>query len=212
MGRDKILYIPAAGTEVQFDTIKDVHDIFTATKGTITIARSEAVQATCEQYKHVTGGMAEMFLPTRQQAEIPILMKYNLTIDTEQRIIGFQLTKENEICGKLCYNTQFSDIKICIRDNKEQFIKVGDDEIINHLGSNSLSILQLKLDHSIQNIMFLLCKLNRKHYKNSLKDIEVYGPSLIDPTNDMGHGTKTIQRGEQAIILQCEKVITLPRS
>ena len=60
--------------------------------------------------------------------------------------------------------------------------------------------------------MFLLCKLNRKHYKNSLKNIEVYGPSLINPMSDIGYGTKTIQRGEQAIILQCEKVITLPRS
>jgi len=148
--RDNILYIPSA-TEVQFDTIEDVHDISTTTKGTITIVKSEVVQTTCEQYRHVTGGMAEMFLPSKQQAEIPTLMKFNLTIDTEQRVLGFQLTRENEICGKLCYDTQFSDIKICIRDNKEQFITVGDDEIINHLGSNSLNILQLKLDHSIQN-------------------------------------------------------------
>ena len=210
--RDNILYIPSAGTEVQFHTIEDVHDIFTTTKGTITILRSEIVQTKCKQYEHVTGGMAAMFLPSKQQADIPILMKYNFTIDTEQRILGFQLTRENEICGKLCYDTQFSDVKVCIRGSKEQFITVGDDEIISHLGSNSLNILQLKLDQSIQNIMFLLCKLNRKHYKNSLKNIEIYGPSLIDPINDMGHGTKTIQRGEQAIVLQCEKVITLPRS
>ena len=210
--RDKTLYIPSAGTDIQFENINDVHDIFTTTKGTITIMRSEIVHTKCEQYRHVTGGTAEMYAPTNQHANIPTLMKYNLTIDTEQRILAFQLSRETEICQKLCYDTQFPDLKICIRNSREQFIAVEDEEIISHLGSNSLNILQLRLDNSIQNIMFLLCKLNRKHYKNSLKDIEVYGPSLIDPTNDMGHGTKTIQRGEQAIILQCEKVITLPRS
>ena len=210
--KDKVLYIPSAGTEIEFGAIQNIHEIFTATKGTITIIKSEVVSTTCEQYAHVSGGIAEMFLPTEQQSGIPTLMKYNITIDTEHRVLGFQLIKENDICGKKCYNTQFSDIKICIRESRKQFMVKKDVEVISHLGSNSLNLLQLKLDHSIQNIMFLLCKLNRKHYKNSLKDIEVYGPSLINPMSDIGRGTKTIQRGEQAIILQCEKVITLPRS
>ena len=105
--RDEILYIPSAGTEIRFETIQNIHEISTATKGTITIDRSEVVYTTCEQYGHVSGGMAEMFSPTGQQSDIPTLIKYNITIDTEQRILRFQLTKENEICGKACYDKQF---------------------------------------------------------------------------------------------------------
>ena len=148
-----------------------------------------------------------------RDTDIPGFVKFTTELDGEIRIFGFQLLKTTKICNTICKETQYPNVKICIRSVEladQQIVENEDKQILQHLGSNSLSLLQAGLDKSISQIMLILCSINRKLYQQAMNDFETNGPKLLDPTNN-GKGLKILVRGEQAIILKCPLVTAIPR-
>ena len=207
-----ILYLPEAGKTITIKTMPAILDIKSVNKGTIILTKEELTTTKCNQHEHISSGAATIYTPTNLNIKTPKLIKYQANINNDERIFGFQIQENSKvtICNNECYNTEIPNIKICIRQNSNQDLKVKNIEILNQIGSNSINHLQLSIDQSLQNTMYLLCQLNKKLYDNALKNIEIHGPSLIDPINK-GEGIKIIQRGEVATIIKCKKVHTIPR-
>ena len=206
------LYIPSAGKEIDLMTMPQEYTTMSPTIGTIVILKGNLPLDACRQHFHIAGGPAKLYNPTNQDdEEVPKLIRFETEIQSDKRVFGLQLMTEIDICGTQCSETQFKDILVCIRDSEDDFMANKDVQVLDDLGSNSLALLQVNMDKSIQNLMLSLCLLNQKHMLSAMKDIEVYGPSLLNPIHN-GRGLRLLQRGEHVITLECPRVTAIPRS
>ena len=210
--KKQILYIPSAGKEIDIKSMGQEYTTESPTVGTIIILKGDLPLDECHQHFHLAGGPAKLYNPTNQNDDtVPKLIRFETDIQTDKRVFGLQLIKETDVCGTMCYETQFRGIMVCLRTSQSDFIEQSDKDILNDLGASSIALLQVNIDKSIQNLMLNLCLLHQKHQLSALRDIETHGPSLLSPINN-GRGIRLIQRGEQAITLECPRVTAVPRS
>ena len=210
--KKQILYIPSAGKEIDIKSMDQEYTTESPTVGTIIILKGDLPLDECHQHFHLAGGPAKLYNPTNQNDDtVPKLIRFETDIQTDKRVFGLQLIKETDVCGTMCYETQFRGIMVCLRTSQSDFIEQSDKDILNDLGASSIALLQVNIDKSIQNLMLNLCLLHQKHQLSALRDIETHGPSLLSPINN-GRGIRLIRRGEQAITLECPRVTAVPRS
>ena len=187
------LYIPSAGKEVDLTSMPQESTTMSPSIGTIVILKGNLPLDTCRQYFHIAGGAAKLYIPTNQEDDtIPRLIRFETEIQSDKRVFGLQLMKEINICGKNCSETQFNGILVCEQNSENDFLTNEDLQVLDDLGSNSLALLQVNMDQSIQNLMLHLCLLNKRHMLSAMKDIETHGPSLLNPIHN-GRGLRLLQ-------------------
>lgn len=206
------LYVPSAGKELDVQSMGQEYSTSSPSVGTIIILKGNLPLDKCRQHFHIAGGPAGLYAPKDSKSnDVPKLIRFETNIQGDKRVFGLQQLGEVDVCGAACHSTQFKEIVICMRNSPTDFIKRENREVLNDLGSSSVSLLQVNVDRSIQHLMWNLCLIHRKHQLVALRDIERHGPSLLSPINN-GRGIKVVARGEQAIALECPRTTAIPRS